>query len=229
MHRFSYRALPLLLSLILLLVMGVLRPDGARAFAAETSAADAAAHDLTAEALTANDQADSANPDLYISKAVSFGEMELRVISDCSAGHCVPKHSITWGTGMSLELDSLSEPLQRIAVCDLDQDGDLELALTTTSCGSGQYGTFLLLEWSRNTWTPHKLCSVPESEQEGGMGHERIAVWNDHVEVTFPLYAEDDANCCPTAGYRSINYVFENDNFSFSGSFEGPRAMRMSR
>lgn len=214
MHGLSYRALPLLLSLILLLVMGVLRPDGARAFAADT---------------TLQEHTESAESKLLISETLSFGDMELRVISDCSDGYCAPKHSITWGTGVSHELDFLCEPIESIVVCDLDQDGDLELALTTTSCGSGRYGTFLLLEWSRDTWTPHKLCSVPESEHEGGMGHERITVWDDHVQVTFPLYAEDDPNCCPTAGYRSINYVFENDSFNFNGSFEGPRAMRMSR
>ena len=221
MHGFSYRALPLLLSLILLAVMGVLRPDGASAFAADTVAEDLISEDLP----------ENAAPNLRISDPINFGEMELRVISDCSDGFCAPKHSITWGDGASLELqdDQLNEPIERIVVCDLDQDGDLELALTTTSCGSGLYGAFLLLEWSEDAWTPHKLCSVPESEHEGGMGHERIAVWDDHVEVTFPQYAEGDANCCPTAGYHSNNYVFENDSFNFIGSFEGPRAMRMSR
>jgi hypothetical protein len=233
MDQLSYRVLPLFLSLLLLLFMGIIKPEGARVLAVNAASTatlpEQTIDDLSAEALVAENQTSSANPHLYISKPVSFGEMELRVISDCSIGHCVPKHSITWGTGVSLELDSINEPIERIVVCDLDQDGDLELALTTTSCGSGRYGTFLLLEWSRNTWTPYQLCSVPDSENEGGMGHERITVWNDHVEVTFPLYAEGDPNCCPTAGYRSLSYVFKNGNFSFIGSLEGPRAMRMSR
>jgi len=211
MHRFSYRALPLLLSLVLLAVMGVLRPDGARAFAAGTIPEV------------------SAEQNLRISEALSFGDMELRVFSDCGEGLCAPKHSIAWGDGEILELtaEQLSEPIERITISDLDQDGDLELALIAASCGSGRRGDFLLLEWTDGEWEAHRLCDPPDSIQNGCWGHEAITVWKDHVEVSFPLYADDDANCCPTAGKRSLSYAFEGDSFQLSSYIEGPPSQKV--
>jgi hypothetical protein len=215
MHRFSYRALPLLLSLMLLTMMGILKPDRARAFAADT---------------TPKEYAESPEPNLRVSETLIFGGMDLRVFSDCSDGLCAPKHSIEWGNGDTLELtaEQLSDPIEHIAVCDLDQDGNLELALTTTSCGSGSHGDFLLLERADGKWTAHRLCDSPESIQSGCWGHEAITVWDDHVEVSFPVYADDDSNSCPTAGKRSLSYTFDGDSFKLSSYREGPPSQSMS-
>ncbi|MDE0891735.1 MAG: hypothetical protein OSB14_06090, partial [Planctomycetota bacterium] len=163
------------------------------------------------------------------SDVLSFGEMELRVLSDCSEGLCAPIHTITWGDGETLELtpEQLSEPIERVTICDLDRDGDLELALTSASCGSGRYGEFLLLEWTEGAWKAHNLCEVADSNLKGCMGHQRITVWEDHVEVAFPLYAVDDPNCCPTDGSRSLSYVYEGDSFKLSESIEGPPSQAM--
>ena len=211
----SYRALPLFLSLLLLLLMGILKPEGARAFAAGTAP-------ITTE--------ESDQPSMRISEALSFGDMEIRIFSDCSEGLCAPKHSIAWGDGETLELtnEQLSEPINKVSICDLDRDGDLELALTTTSCGSGRWGDFLLLEWSDGAWTPHRLCDSPESIHSGCWGHQNIIIWEDHVEVSFPVYADDDANCCPTAGMRSLSYTFKEDSFKLTDRMDGPPAQRMS-
>ena len=215
MHRLSYRVLPLFLSLVLLLLMGVIKPEGDRAFAADNETV------VNKE----NEQ-----PNMRISKVLSFGDMQLRVISDCSEGLCTPKHSIAWGNGETLELTSeqLSEPIERVSICDLDRDGDLELALTTTSCGSGRWGDFLLLEWSDGAWAPHRISEAPESVYSGCWGHQRITVWEDHVEVSFPVYTDDDANCCPSGGTRSLNYAFEENSFKLTGHKDGPSAQRMS-
>ena len=215
MHRLSYRVLPLFLSLVLLLLMGVIKPEGDRAFAADNETV------VNKE----NEQ-----PNMRISKVLSFGDMQLRVISDCSEGLCAPKHSIAWGNGETLELtpEQLSEPIERVSICDLDRDGDLELALTTTSCGSGRWGDFLLLEWSDGAWAPHRISEAPESVYSGCWGHQRITVWEDHVEVSFPVYTDDDANCCPSGGTRSLNYAFEEDSFKLTGRKDGPSAQRIS-
>ena len=215
MHRLSYRVLPLFLSLVLLLLMGVIKPEGDRSFAADNETV------VNKE----NEQ-----PNMRISKVLSFGDMQLRVISDCSEGLCTPKHFIAWGNGETLELtpEQLSEPIERVSICDLDRDGDLELALTTTSCGSGRWGDFLLLEWSDGAWAPHRISEAPESVYSGCWGHQRITVWEDHVEVSFPVYMDDDANCCPSGGTRSLNYAFEENSFKLTGHKDGPSAQRMS-
>ena len=213
MHRFSYRALPLLLSLHLLAFMGVVRTDNADA--------------PTEVGTSSGETSESA---LRISERFSFGDMELRILSDCSEGLCAPNHSIAWGNGETLNLspDWIVDPIESVTVCDLDCDGDPELAITTACCGSGRYSELLLLEWAMGQWTPHRLCELPDYATRGRMGHERITIWEDRVEVEFPLYNEEDPNCCPTAGRRSISYIFADDAFRFDRSVDGPASEEMS-
>jgi hypothetical protein len=213
MQPLSYRALPLLLSFLLLALMGVLRTDGAAAIAAEPEP----------------DPAPTGSDSLF-SQVIPFGDSEVRILSDTAFGLCVPVHSITWNAGAAIELnsDDLDGPIIAATVCDLDCDGNLELALTARSCGSGGYTNFLLLERSMGQWTRHTLIPAPTTANEGRMGHESITVWEDAVEVAFPIYAEGDPNCCPTGGTRRIRYGFRAGAFSVDSVSQAPQAERFA-
>jgi len=217
MHRFSYRALPILLSLLLIAFMGVLRTDDSRIDASTPTEVVTSSEEISESAL-------------HVIERISFGDMDLRILSDSSEGLCAPSHSIAWGNGETLSLSPewIVDPIESVTICDLDCDGDPELAITTACCGSGRYGELLLLEWAMGQWTPHRLCEIPDYAAHGRMGHERITIWEDRVEVEFPLYKEGDANCCPTAGRRSLSYIFVDDAFRFDCSVDGPAPEQMN-
>ena len=105
------------------------------------------------------------------------------------------------------------DPLTDSFVADLDRNGFEELYLITTSAGSGSYG--MIYGYASNSdksMTPIYLPEPtevdfnPEGYLNGYMGHDSIFLDQNKLMRKFPVYNEGDANCCPTGGFRVLNY-----------------------
>lgn len=106
-----------------------------------------------------------------------------------------------------------ADPLDKFFIEDLDKDGFDELYLITRSVGSGSYAK--IFGWASNrdlSSTPiyirplHDNDLKPGAEFYGYMGHDSIYVSNNTLYRNFPIYKEDDEQCCPTGGDKTLEY-----------------------
>lgn len=89
-------------------------------------------------------------------------------------------------------------------VADLNGDNAPELYIITTSDGSGSYGN--IIAYSSNNNKSVSPIYLPDLNFKGYMGHDRFEVKEDRIERTFPVYNDDDPNCCPKGGKHTIVY-----------------------
>ncbi len=99
------------------------------------------------------------------------------------------------------------DPVTQIIPADLDNDGVSELYVVTHAAGSGAYGTlyaFMPREKRRVV-----TASLPEElpRQEQYRGHDRIEVSDRYIVREYPLYTDEDPNCCPTGGKVICRYL----------------------
>ena len=106
-----------------------------------------------------------------------------------------------------------ADPLSKVFLEDLDDNGFEEIYLITTSVGSGSYGN--IYGYSSNSdssVTPIYLPPIHENDLapgalfEGYMGHDSIYLDKGKLMRQFPIYLEGDPNCCPTGGQATIVY-----------------------
>ena len=106
-----------------------------------------------------------------------------------------------------------ADPLQHTWIKDLDQNGYDELYLITNSSGSGSYATIHGFASNKDlSLTPIYVPDIsendllPEGKFFGYMGHDSIYFNDNRLYRKFPIYKEDDANCCPTGGDKILRY-----------------------
>jgi uncharacterized protein len=92
---------------------------------------------------------------------------------------------------------------------DLNKDGYPELYLFVTSPGSGSYGD--VIAWSSNKNRSITPVTFPEldpksKESKGYMGHDSFTIKDGFLVRSFPVYGDNDPNCCPTGGTRELYY-----------------------
>lgn len=127
--------------------------------------------------------------------------------------HIVPKgFEFTKDTFIVSEAD----PLSKVFLEDLDNNGFEEIYLITTSVGSGSYGN--IYGYSSNSdssvtaiYLPPILDNdlAPGALFEGYMGHDSIYLDQGKLMRKFPIYQEGDPNCCPTGGQATITYTLK--------------------
>ncbi len=94
-------------------------------------------------------------------------------------------------------------------IADLNNDGSPEIYVYVTPAGSGAYGT--LVAYSANSKASLSEIYLPPLEQnkkaaKGYMGHDEFSIVENTFVRRFPLYRENDPNCCPTGGKRQLEY-----------------------
>jgi len=92
---------------------------------------------------------------------------------------------------------------------DLNDDGFPELYIFAVSAGSGSYGSVIAYASNHNkSITPIHMPELDykSKEAKGYMGHDRFSVQDAYLIRSFPVYKNDDPNCCPTGGTRTLYY-----------------------
>ena len=105
------------------------------------------------------------------------------------------------------------DPIFDMFCSDLDQNNYDELYIISKSAGSGSYAT--IYGYASNNDRSVSTIVVPEIAQSdlapgsifyGYRGHDSIYVSTDILNRKFPVYKDNDENCCPTGGARTIKY-----------------------
>ena len=106
-----------------------------------------------------------------------------------------------------------SDPLQDVAIKDLDANGYDELYLITNSVGSGSYSSVFGFASNQDlSLTTIFVPDISENDvQTGGpfhgyMGHDSIYFTNNRMYRKYPVYKDGDPNCCPTGGDKTVSY-----------------------
>ncbi len=151
--------------------------------------------------------------------AFSFNGIPLRVESDSTDSACLPTHTITLEGEDPVVLASgfFGGSLISATVCDLDADGQLELALVSRSCGSGGYLELLLWEREGEAWSELIRGPLPGKNGVGYRGYGEITFGPTNILHRYPLYADGDSNVSSTGGERLVEYhLFENSLLEFA-------------
>jgi len=101
------------------------------------------------------------------------------------------------------------DPVSKVMLADLNQDGFDEIYIVTTAQGSGSYGN--ILAFASNRDKSLSMINFPEINDNdkcfsGYMGHDSFAIEGNALVRTFPVYKGGDANARPTGGTRTITY-----------------------
>lgn len=107
-----------------------------------------------------------------------------------------------------------SDPLIHMEFTDLDRNRQPELLLITRNAGSGSYGSATLIINEGKELRPIALPDVDSEAQPGYRGHDRILVHRNTLIREFPVYGEQDPNCCPKEGFERLIYTFDGKAFA---------------
>ncbi|WP_346859345.1 hypothetical protein [uncultured Draconibacterium sp.] len=105
------------------------------------------------------------------------------------------------------------DPVERIFLADIDNNGFEELYLVTRSGGSGSYSTIYGIASNKDkSATPIYVPPISEKQQQAGelfegfLGHNKFSIENGRLVNEFPVYVEGDTNAKATGGLRKIKY-----------------------
>lgn len=102
------------------------------------------------------------------------------------------------------------DPVSKVMLADLDQDGFDEIYIVTTTQGSGSYGDILAFASNRDkSLTIINFPEINDNDQcfTGYMGHDSFAIESNTLVRTFPVYKDSDTNASPSGGTRKIAYT----------------------
>jgi len=92
---------------------------------------------------------------------------------------------------------------------DLDQNGQPEIYIFTSSAGSGSYGNVIAYSVARDG-SPQAINLPPLKKEpqsmQGYMGHDTFSLDKTSLIRSFPVYRKGDPNAAPSGGKRQIRY-----------------------
>jgi len=97
---------------------------------------------------------------------------------------------------------------------DVTADTHPDLVVTTTSSGSGGYGSVLVFKNHGEGWLARTASDLAEDQQAGYMGHDTFAIENGVLVRRFPLYRDGDPNAAPAGGLAAYGYDFASDRWT---------------
>ena len=155
---------------------------------------------------------------------LSLNGANLHIDSDDSGSACLPIHIISLENEAPLRIpsDLLDGQLVSASTCDLDEDGNLELALVARACGSGAYLQVLLLERENEQWVQCNAGSLPAVMTAGYMGHGEVTFSQKGIQHRYPIYKDGDSNVRPSGGERSVEYHLKHGILVKVASLETP-------
>ncbi|MBB6461424.1 hypothetical protein [Flammeovirga kamogawensis] len=101
------------------------------------------------------------------------------------------------------------DPIEQFYVLDLNKDGYEELYIAARSVGSGSYVNLIgIASFTDESYGEIYVQSIAENDDlaQGYMGHEEVTFSDSNIELTYPIYKENDTNSRPTGGERIVNY-----------------------
>lgn len=101
------------------------------------------------------------------------------------------------------------DPIHKVLIGDLDENGFDEFYIITASSGSGSYGD--VLAFASNRDKSLSLIYFPDIQQGderfvGYFGHDTFILEEGRLLRSFPLYLPSDTNDKPTGGASAIIY-----------------------
>ena len=106
------------------------------------------------------------------------------------------------------------DPVSKVFLADLNNDGFEEIYVVTTSAGSGSYAG--LYGYSSNQDKSVTPITIPEISKKdldgkfkGYMGHDMFYIENGKLYRKFPVYKEGDSNANPTGGDMVTEYLLK--------------------
>ncbi len=124
----------------------------------------------------------------------------------------------------SIELNDI-DPIEKIQLKDLDNNGFDELYLFTRNAGSGSEGNFYA--YSSHNDENLKTCKKEKTDEleyqkggamEGYMGHNKFSFHEGLLIMDFPIYKGNDTNSNPTGGAGKLVYKLSNSIFKIEKS-----------
>jgi hypothetical protein len=120
------------------------------------------------------------------------------------------------------------DPIEKIELKDLDNNGFDELYLFTRSVGSGSHADFYVFASDEDEkLVEYKKEELVEKEYlkggmlEGYMGHDTYSFDKGMLVMQFPVYKEKDVNSKPTGGVKKVFYILEKPNFKIKAGMKG--------
>jgi hypothetical protein len=118
-----------------------------------------------------------------------------------------------------IELNDI-DPIEKIELKDLDNDGFEEIYLFTRSVGSGSGGDFYVYASDKDKrLVKYEKEELEEKEYlkggrlEGYMGHDTCFFDKEMLVMEFRIYKENDANLKPTGGTKKVFYGLNQSKF----------------
>ncbi len=103
------------------------------------------------------------------------------------------------------------QSISRLQYLDINGDGQSETIISIHGGGTGGSYPFQVFKLS-DGGDIVQVIEVERKEEnyDGARGHVSFKVENGNIIEFFPVYAEDDANCCPSLGQREITFIWDN-------------------
>lgn len=101
------------------------------------------------------------------------------------------------------------DPIRKVIIADLDDNGFDELYIITVSSGSGSYGSVLGFASNRdNSVSAIHFPEIAKTDArfDGYMGHDSFDVVDGRLARTFPVYLRADTNSHPTGEMQTVVY-----------------------
>jgi len=116
-------------------------------------------------------------------------------------------------SGLSIKNDVIKQEIDGFVtgaeVADINSDGSPEIYVYVNSAGSGAYGSLVAYSANHKKSLSGIYLTPLENDKKnsvGYMGHDEFTVIENSLARRFPVYNEDDANCCPKGGTRQLQY-----------------------
>ena len=164
----------------------------------------------------------STDEDAYYREKISFKGKTANVIgvrrhdSGLKQDSDISLLKIRFGdSGFEARLPDEYSRAEKSWLTDLDHDGNLEIAVTVRSEGSGGYASLLLFEITGSSVHEYRVPEeLPQEVRQAYMGHDLFEI--DHgsvgqegfIERKFPMYLPGEPNCCPSGGTGIRRYAF---------------------
>lgn len=113
-------------------------------------------------------------------------------------------------------------PIEKVIVADLNEDGYDEIYITTRSVGTGSFSELFGFASDKDkSLTTINLQNIRKNNQKDGIfdgciGHEIYKFERRAVVLEFPIYNEKNGNTSPTGRTRVITYALNSDNSGYN-------------
>jgi len=134
----------------------------------------------------------------------SVGSYDVRIYNATNG------NALVFADGIVLPRDGV---LTKAWFCDLNGDGQLEMAVWIVSAGSGSYGQLDVLAFVDGMLQKVEMPETAKSWERGYQGHDTFRVEKGVIYRTFPIYKVNDINSQPTGGERTLKLIYEKDRW----------------